>query len=272
MPTFASENTNQVMVKAVFFDIDGTLVSFRTHTIPESARKALASLREKGVKVFIATGRPKVLMMKAVEGLTFDGYITLNGAYCFTAEQKDIYKGCIPEEDIERLIQYHKQRPNVPFVFVHDDTWFITGVNEAVRQVADLIKISVPPVCPVEEARGKEIMQIMGYFREDENLEIFSHVLKHCEPMRWYPLFADIIARGNSKSHGIDKVIEYYGIDLKDTMAFGDGGNDIPMLRHAGIGIAMGNAAPEVQNAADYVTSSVDEDGILNALKHFGIL
>ena len=90
--------------------------------------------------------------------------------------------------------------------------------------------------------------------------------------MRWYPLFADIIARGNSKSHGIDKVIAYYGIDLKDTMAFGDGGNDIPMLRHAGTGIAMGNAAPEVQAAANYVTTSVDENGILNALKHFGVL
>ena len=55
-------------------------------------------------------------------------------------------------------------------------------------------------------------------------------------------------------------------------MAFGDGGNDIPMLRHAGTGIAMGNAAPEVQAAANYVTTSVDENGILNALKHFGVL
>ena len=60
--------------------------------------------------------------------------------------------------------------------------------------------------------------------------------------MRWHPLFADIIARGNSKSHGIDQMLAYYGIDLKDTMAFGDGGNDIPMLKHVGMGIAMGNS------------------------------
>lgn len=84
--------------------------------------------------------------------------------------------------------------------------------------------------------------------------------------------FADIIARGNSKSKGIDHVLEYYGIALKDTMAFGDGGNDIPMLGHAGIGVAMGNASDEVKAAADYVTTSVDEDGIMNALKHFGVL
>lgn len=219
--------------KQSFSDIDGTLVSFHTHTIPESTRQALAAVREKGIKVFIATGRPKVLMQKAVGNLPFDGYITLNGAYCFTSDHKDIYKGSIPEDDIERLILFNKQHPELPFVFVHDDTWFITGVNEAVQEVADLIKIDIPPVQPIEYARGKEILQIMGYFKADDDNKVFSGILKHCEPMRWYPLFADIIARGNSKSHGIDKVIAYYGIDLKDTMAFGDGGNDIPMLRHA---------------------------------------
>ena len=88
----------------------------------------------------------------------------------------------------------------------------------------------------------------------------------------WYPLFADIIARGNSKSTGIDKVLAYFDIDLKDTMAFGDGGNDIPMLKHVATGIAMGNAEPHVKAVADYVTTSVDEDGIANALKHFGLI
>lgn len=70
------------MVKAIFFDIDGTLVSFNTHSIPESTQNALKQLREKGIKVFIATGRPKVLMMDAVGHLPFDGFITLNGAHC----------------------------------------------------------------------------------------------------------------------------------------------------------------------------------------------
>lgn len=260
------------MIKAIFFDIDGTLVSFKTHTIPQSTQNALKQLREKGIKIFIATGRPKVLMLEAVGDFPFDGYITLNGVHCFTAEHQDIYKGRIPEDDIERLITYHQQHPETPFVFVHDDKWFITGVNNAVKEVANLIEINIPPISPIEEARGKEILQIMGYFGQDEDMEVFHNVLTHCEPMRWYPLFTDIIARGNSKSRGIDHVLEYYGIDLKDTMAFGDGGNDIPMLQHVGIGIAMGNASPEVQAAANYITTSVDEDGVMNALKHFGIL
>ncbi|WP_300728711.1 Cof-type HAD-IIB family hydrolase [uncultured Bacteroides sp.] len=260
------------MIKAIFFDIDGTLVSFNTHTIPESTRKALELLRKKGIKIFIATGRPKMLMMRAVGNLEFDGYVTLNGSYCFTADHQDIYKGEIPQEDVERLIDYHKQHPQTPFVFVHDDEWFITNVNEAVNDVARLIEITVPPTQPVENARGKNILQIMGYFEQDEDIEVFRKVLTHCEPMRWYPTFADIIAKGNSKSHGIDKVLEYYDIKLEETMAFGDGGNDIPMLAHVGLSVAMGNAAPHVQEAAKYVTTSVDEDGIWNALKHFNVI
>lgn len=260
------------MVKAIFFDIDGTLVSFETHKIPCSTREALKELRRKGIKIFIATGRPQCLIDNLGD-LEFDGYITVNGSYCFTADYKPIYKGCIPQEDIERLIAFHHTHP-VPFVFVHDNEMFVTSVNDRVQAVSDLIEIPVPPVAPIEKARGKEILQTMGYFtaEEEKETDLFGKVLTHCEPMRWYPLFADIIAKGNSKSTGIDKVLEYFGIDLKDTMAFGDGGNDIPMLKHVAIGVAMGNAEKHVKAVADYVTTSVDEDGIANALKHFGLI
>ena len=72
------------MVKAIFFDIDGTLVSFETHKIPASTQEALKALRDKGIKIFIATGRPQCLINN-LSDLEFDGYITVNGSYCFTA-------------------------------------------------------------------------------------------------------------------------------------------------------------------------------------------
>ena len=97
-------------------------------------------------------------------------------------------------------------------------------------------------------------------------------VMPRSEATRWNPLFTDVIPRGSSKSVGIDKMLEHFGIALDETMAFGDGGNDISMLQHAGIGVAMGNAGDEVKKVADYVTSSVDEDGVINALRHFGVL
>lgn len=258
------------MTKAIFFDIDGTLVSFHTHRIPASTIEAIKRLRQKGIKIFIATGRPKMLIDN-LDDLDFDAFITVNGSFCYTASGETIYKSCIPQEDIERLIAFHRTHP-IPFVFVDDNEMFITGVNESVQQVSDLIQIATPPEAPIEKARDKEILQLMGYFNSDEETEVFRQVLTHCEPMRWYPLFADIIAHGNSKSVGIDQVLAYYGIDLKDTMAFGDGGNDIPMLKHVATGVAMGNAGNDVKAVADYITTSVDEDGIWNALKHFDLI
>lgn len=260
------------MVKAIFFDIDGTLVSFKTHEIPLSTRKALKELRRKGIQIFIATGRPWCLIDN-LGGLEFDGYITVNGSFCFTADRQPIHKSCIPQEDIERLIA-SGQAEQTPFVFVHDNEMFVTGINERVRKISSLIEIPTPKVAPIEEARGKDILQMMGYFtaEEEKETDIFNTVLTHCEPMRWYPLFADIIARGNSKSAGIDKVLTYYGIDLKDAMAFGDGGNDLPMLKYVATGVAMGNAADHVKAVADYITTSVDDNGIANALQHFGLI
>ena len=70
----------------------------------------------------------------------------------------------------------------------------------------------------------------------------------------------------------MDIFASYYGIDMSETVAFGDGGNDIPMLRKAGIGIAMGNASETVKAAAGYVTDSVDDNGIYNALKHLKVI
>ena len=70
----------------------------------------------------------------------------------------------------------------------------------------------------------------------------------------------------------MDKIIEYYGINISETMAFGDGGNDITMIEHAAIGVAMGNANEGVKEVADYITDDVDNNGIYNALKHFSII
>ena len=116
----------------------------------------------------------------------------------------------------------------------------ILHINDDVENVSRLLEVSVPPLMSAEAMRNKDVLQIMGYFGESEEPKFFSEVLTHCVPMRWHPLFADIIVRGNSKSEGIDRVLAYYGIDLSETMAFGDGGNDIPMLAPCGVGRGNG--------------------------------
>ena len=89
---------------------------------------------------------------------------------------------------------------------------------------------------------------------------------------RWCPVFADINVRGVDKGTGMAEFAAHFGFAHDETMAFGDGGNDVAMLRAAGVGVAMGNACDEALNAADYITASVDDDGIRKALEHFGII
>lgn len=258
------------MVKAIFLDIDGTLVSFQTHGIPDSARRALNELHSRGVKIFIATGRPP-LMIDNLEGLSIDGYVTMNGCCCFTPEGENIYSSTIRREDLLRLADYAKHN-KIPFACVKKNEWFINFINRDVEDLMRLIGSGLPPVAPFDLTGDEAVYQIIGFFPQAKDGEIFGDVLLGCEPMRWHPTFADIVAKGNSKSRGIDKVIEYFRLDLQETMAFGDGHNDIPMLKHCALGVAMGNSNDEVKRAADYVTTSVDEDGILNALRHYGMI
>lgn len=258
------------MIKAIFFDIDGTLVSFNTHVVPQSTIDALGELRKKGIKVFIATGRHRI-SINNLGDLQFDGYITLNGGYCFAGEDDVIYKHSIPDKDIESLIRYQKTENAFPCAFVMEKEIYMNYANASVEEIFHMLNFPAPPIRPVDEVYGKTVYQLISFLTADQEKRIMP-VLSHCESTRWNPLFTDIVPAGSSKRIGIDKMLAHFGIALDECMAFGDGGNDVLMLRHAGIGVAMGNATDEVKQSADYVTDTVDEDGIFNALKHFEII
>lgn len=262
------------MIKALFLDIDGTLVSFETHSIPASTIEALAAAKAKGIHIFIATGRPGVIInnISALqERNLIDGYITMNGGYCFVGKEI-IYKSAIPPADVQTIMQYCVDR-NIPCIVVDEHDVWACHPNEMVKQIFnDYLKVDIIPIKTPEEAiQGKDIFQMTPFITEDEEKEILPSI-PNCEIGRWFPAFTDITAKGNTKQRGIDEIIRHFNIRLDETMAFGDGGNDISMLRHAAIGVAMGNAKEDVKAVADYVTDSVDNDGITNALKHFGVI
>lgn len=258
------------MIKAVFFDIDGTLVSFKTHEVSQSTIEALDLLRKKGIKVFIATGR-HYTSINNLGDLKFDGYVTLNGGYCFAGEDKVIYKHSIPDRDIEALIRYMETEESFPCAFVQEKEIFMNYKDETVEEIFNMLNFPEPPIRPMDEIRGKTAYQLVSFFTAEQEKKIMT-ILSNCESTRWNPLFTDVVPAGSSKRVGIDKMLEYFRIPLNECMAFGDGGNDIAMLQHAGIGVAMGNAEDDVKQYADYITDSVDEDGIFKALKHLNII
>lgn len=257
-------------IKAVFFDIDGTLVSFKTHEVPLSAKKAIHEVRKRGIKVFIATGRP-LPFINNLEGVEYDGIMSVTGACCMTAEGEIIENQPVDRRDIERLIKETSVRP-MPVLFAGKDKaigCLIDSNREIVEEVMTLLGLGLPPQQPIASALDMEVMQVIAFFKEDEEPRMMSEILKGCDAARWHPAFADCIRKGTNKATGIDAICRYYGIDLKDTMAVGDGGNDITMLRHAGVGVAMGNAPDEVKASADFITDTVDDDGIANLLGKF---
>ncbi|MDR2037491.1 MAG: Cof-type HAD-IIB family hydrolase [Bacteroidales bacterium] len=259
------------MIKAIFFDIDGTLVSFKSHTVPRSTVDAINEAKKNGIKIFIATGR-SFPQIPDLGNLQFDGYITLNGAYCITDKDDIVVKNPIPEDDIKALLTYLENGQQFPCSFMTKDKISINYVNQRVEEMARLVNLPVPGIIDIHEAAKDEIFQINVYVDEDVERQLMKDIFIHCDSSRWNHLFADINVQGNSKQTGIDEFLKYYDLRIEETMAFGDGGNDMSMLKHVAIGVAMGNAKDQVKAVADYVTDSVDDDGVRNALVHYNII
>ncbi|MFI3262380.1 MAG: Cof-type HAD-IIB family hydrolase [Rikenellaceae bacterium] len=258
------------MVKALFLDIDGTLVSFKTHSIPESTIEALVAAKAKGVKIFIATGRAKS-MINNLEALDernlIDGYITMNGSYC-VIDETVVFQNTIPNKEAEIIVNYCKNE-NKSCVVIKEDQPFIFQPTELFEDIFyNGLHVDKMEEVNLEDATKGKIYQLTPFVTEEEETN-FNTYVQNCELNRWFPAFTDIGAKGNTKSRGIDAIIEHFGISLDETMAIGDGGNDIPMLKHAAVSVAMGNASDTVKSTAKYVTDSVDDNGIYNAVERF---
>lgn len=256
-------------MKAVFFDIDGTLVSFKTHEIPQSAIHAIKELRQKGVKVFIATGR-HILSIPDMGDLKFDGYITINGGLCLLGDKKPVYKHCVPRENIKAMIELQKTNP-FPCLVMDDNGLFINYIDENIEEVLEMKLFPNLQVRPFEISLTVDIYQMVSFISAEQESSVLPHI-PDCDSLRWHPAFTDFVPKGSSKAIGIDKLIAHFNIRREETMAFGDGGNDIAMLQHAGVGVVMGNATDEVKAVADYVTDSVDDNGIYNALRKYNLI
>jgi Cof subfamily protein (haloacid dehalogenase superfamily) len=250
------------MTKVIFFDVDGTLLSHSQKCVPESSKCALDALAKKGIKRVLATGRHTLeLDQLPLEGLDFDGYILLNGHLCLD-ERKDLICG-IPIEGTDRqMLLKIFQEKTFPLVLVEQDRMYINYVNRDVELAQQAISTPLPPV---ETYRGAPIYQAVAYLPIGEE-QILPQLLPGCKAARWSDWGLDVFSAKGGKTVGIQKYLDANGVDQANTMAFGDGENDAGMLQFVGFGVAMGNAVETTKQSADYITDSVDQDGIWNAL------
>lgn len=270
------------MIKAVFLDIDGTIISIQSHRIPISAVQAIDRVRKAGVKVFLCTSRAKQFL-SSVSGLEFDGYVCLTGAHCLDQKGENISCTYMHPKDIADSVA-HVQRAGKPYFAIASDKLYVCHPElPDIDNVLSLGGLSLATLTcgyslfpdfttcsdPVELARKIGILQVTAYFRSGDEEQDFMSRMPHSHTERWASHFTDIVPNGVNKGTGIDVMANHFGFDLSETLAVGDGGNDIPMINHAAVGIAMGNASADVKAVADYVTDSVDDDGLSKALERY---
>ncbi len=257
---------------ALFFDIDGTLVSFKTHEIPASTIFALTQAKANGSRVYIATGRPPVILtnLGAIEHL-IDGYITTNGALCYVGDQLVCCQP-IPMQDVMTCVNDAQEKGYSLIVVGRKKVAVLDPKGDVDRIFRQMLAVkNLDKASPLDEVLQQDILQLTPFFPADYEPQLLAR-MSQCVSGRWHPEFTDITANGADKGKGIQAMARHEGFDPNHTIAFGDGGNDTSMILQAGIGVAMGNAIDALKQQADYITTSVDEDGILNALRHFGVV
>lgn len=278
------------MVKAIFFDIDGTLLSTSGHIL-HSSKQAIQAARRQGILVGVATGRDPAKVTKLLQELPLDMYVTYNGQLVYT-DQQILYTRTFEKAVLDKIVDYatlHHCSINFGARDCVEGSRFMK-LGQSV--MAQRLFRFVPRRFPVNFTK-KTLKKIHFLRREDHysNMTILrrpiyqcmmfspeaddeklSQALPHCDLLRSNSLTVDIVPKGGSKLRGIHTFLYEQGISPKEVMAFGDHLNDIAMLKGVGIGVAMGNGLPQVKASADYVTSSNNFDGIAQALRHYQII
>lgn len=256
--------------KVIFFDFDGTIYSHKTNSIPKSTFEAFELLKQNGIKLVLATGRHKLELeeFKEINYLHFDAYITLNGAYIYDNEQVVISDTPIDKIDLTYSFEY-TYKYNLPIQVLEANQTYITTINDLVINSQNKIHTTIPPLGKSQLMLKNNVYQLVVFGKKDE-LENYTKNLKKSQILYWNENDAiDVMHKDVGKNFGIDIVCDKWNIDISNTIAFGDGQNDIEMIEHANLGIAMGNSDKKLISIANEVTDDVDNDGIYKALKNY---
>ena len=279
------------MSKIIFLDVDGTLIDYEAK-LPASAAQAVNQARANGHKVYICTGCSKAEIEQR-NLCELDGMIGGNGAYVEDHGHVVMHQG-LSKEDVKHIVDWCNER-HLGFYLEANSGMYCndymleqgpeTMVKYAQGKGADLTK--------AKESSKKFMdgfihLQGEDLYRDDVNKISFilSRYQDHLDSQKEFPhliantwggkgevaLYGDLGPTGITKRHAIEVLLDYLGVDQKDTISFGDAKIDLSMFECCDYNVAMGYGGEKIKAAADYITTDVNDDGLYNAFRYLKLI
>ncbi len=266
--------------KVLVLDLDGTLTN-RDKIITPKTKKALMQAQEKGIVVVLASGRPTYGIMplaKELELEKYGGYIlSYNGGNIINCKTQElIFERSIPLKENKRIVQLAKEHKVVILTYRNDEIISDDASSPYVMKECQINKLKPVTLENIESSVDfvvpKFLMVEDGDYLSFVEPKIKAQLGSGFLVYRSEPYFLEIMPKGVDKARSLERLLMHLGLDVSQMIACGDGYNDLTMIRYAGLGVAMENAVLPVRQAADFITTSNDDDGIANVIKKYIIV
>lgn len=255
--------------KLFVFDIDGTLLDDNKN-LAESTKEAVSSLM-KNHEVAIATGRNRSMAMEVIKELGISNYIVCNGAAAYY-QNDSIYTNSLDKKELNQLIQMADDNGH-QMIYETVDHLRRRSSEPNNRMINGMHHVGFPvPDYDREYYKEQFLVQCLLFYTREEAELYENNLFSQFRFVRWHDAGVDVLPADGSKYETITRLAHHIGVDNQNIIAFGDGFNDIEMIRNVGTGVAMGNAEEEVKKVADFVTARNGEEGIYSALKNLNFI
>ena len=263
--------------KLLVLDIDGTLTNSRKEVTPET-KEAIVKLLKMGHACMLASGRPLHGMEWAAKELEFDKYggylLSFNGAKIVKFDTMEtIYEKNVPKAYLAELYQFAVENSCGLISYEGNNIISGNGINEYIELEARINDLMIKEVNNFPEYFKEDVVKCLLCASPDRTSELerrlHASIGDRVSVYRSEAFYVEAMPFGVDKASSIAHMLPLIGIGKEDCVACGDSFNDVSMIKFAGVGVAMGNAKQAVKDAADVITGTNEENGLLPIIEKF---
>lgn len=253
--------------KVIFSDIDGTLLD-TSHQIAEQTKEKIKEIDKQGIPFVLVSAR----MPKGMRGIRDEleikrPMVCYSGALVVNERDEILYSVTLNKREVEELCKnIQKRTPTVSINLYSNDSWLVQDLEDVwVKQEMEITGVQAKQKSLNEQEVYHGVHKVLCMGSPSDIMELEQQLADRFPTIRIYrskDTYLEIMSMEASKSGAVRRLEECFGVTKEETIAIGDGHNDIDMLEYAGLGIAMGNACKEVKEAADFVTGTNDSQGL----------